>query len=128
MNSFTELASRHCTALPKGTPPLPADEIARLLTAVSDWEYFADDRLLRKNFTFPDYGSTMAFVNAVAWIAQREDHHPDMQVGFNHCQLSFSTHSVGGISMNDFICAAKIDTVLGDVRPSHAVTTRPARC
>jgi len=112
MSSFTELASRHCTALPKGTPPLPADEIARLLPAVPGWEYFADDRVLRKNFTFSDFGGTMVFVNAVAWIAHREDHHPDMHTGYNHCQVSFSTHSVGGISMNDFICAAKIEALL----------------
>lgn len=112
MNSTSALASSRCTALPKGTPPLPADEIARLLPAVPGWEYRADDRLLRKTFAFPDYSGTMAFANAVAWIAHREDHHPDMQVGFNHCRVSFSTHSVGGISMNDFICAAKIEALL----------------
>lgn len=112
MISTTTLASSHCTALPKGTPPLAPDEIGRLLSAVPGWEHLAGDGLIRKAFAFPDYGGTMAFVNAVAWIAHREDHHPDMQVGFNRCQVSFSTHSVGGISINDFICAAKIEALL----------------
>lgn len=111
MNPDT-LASSHCTALPKGTPPLAADEIARLLPAVPEWEHASGDGLIRKTFSFSDFGGTMAFVNAVAWIAQREDHHPDMQVGYNRCRVSFSTHSVGGISLNDFICAAKIEALL----------------
>lgn len=108
----TALASSRCTALPKGTPPLAAAEIARLLSAVPGWEHVGRDGLIRKTFAFPDYAGTMAFVNAIAWIAQREDHHPDMEVGYNRCQVSFSTHSVDGISMNDFICAAKIEALL----------------
>jgi 4a-hydroxytetrahydrobiopterin dehydratase len=56
----------------------------------------------------------MAFVNAVAWISHREDHHPEMTVGYNTCGLRYSTHSIGGISENDFICAAKVDHLVGD--------------
>ena len=56
----------------------------------------------------------MAFVNAVAWVAHREDHHPDMEVGYNRCAVQFSTHSVGGLSENDFISAAKIDVLIKD--------------
>ncbi len=54
----------------------------------------------------------MAFVNALAWIAHTEDHHPDLQVGYYRCTVRFSTHSVGGISVNDFICAAKADALV----------------
>jgi len=66
---------------------------------------------IEKTFRFPDYHRTMAFVNAVAWIAHREDHHPDIAFGYNRCTLRFNTHSVGGISINDFICAAKVDAL-----------------
>ena len=107
------LALRHCQALPAGTPPLTPDEITSLLHAVRGWEYVSQGNgLICKTFVFADFGKTMAFVNAVAWIAHREDHHPDMHVGCGQCQLCFSTHSIRGISMNDFICAAKIEALL----------------
>ncbi len=65
-----------------------------------------------KIFSFKNYGETMAFVNAVAWIANREDHHPEMEVGFKTCKVRYSTHAIGGLSENDFICAAKIEGLL----------------
>ena len=67
---------------------------------------------LQKAFEFPDFHHTMAFVNALAWIANAEDHHPDLQLSYGHCTVRFNTHSVGGISINDFICAAKVDALL----------------
>ncbi len=107
------LASQHCEALPAGAPPLSPEEITDLLRAVRGWEYVSQGNgLICKTFVFADFGKTMAFVNAVAWIAHREDHHPDMHVGYGQCQLCFSTHSIRGISMNDFICAAKIEALL----------------
>jgi len=65
-----------------------------------------------KTFKFKDFHETMKFVNAVAKIANKENHHPDMEVGYNRCVVHYSTHSVGGLSENDFICAAKIETLL----------------
>jgi 4a-hydroxytetrahydrobiopterin dehydratase len=65
-------------------------------------------------FQFKNYYETMAFVNAVAWVAHREDHHPDLEVGYNKCTVRYSTHSVGGLSENDFICAAKVDSLLAN--------------
>jgi len=70
------------------------------------------DGALEKSFRFPDFHETMAFVNAVAHIAHREDHHPLMTVTYAQCTLRFDTHSVGGLSVNDFICAAKVDALL----------------
>ena len=67
---------------------------------------------LEKRYEFDDYHHTMAFVNAVAWIAHAEDHHPELAVSYNRCTVRFNTHSVGGISINDFICAAKVDALL----------------
>jgi len=83
------------------------------LVILSDWSHV--DSQLQRQFRFANYHHTMAFVNAVADIANREDHHPEMVVGYNHCTVRYSTHSVnqgrGGISHNDFICAAKIDQI-----------------
>ncbi len=107
---MARLADEHCSALPAGTPPLARAEIDALLAEVPGWSY--DGRVISKSYAFEDYHRTMAFVNAVAWIAHREDHHPDLAVGYNRCRVDFSTHSVGGISRNDFICAARIERLL----------------
>ncbi len=70
------------------------------------------DGAIQKRFDFGDYHRTMAFVNALAWVAHAEDHHPDLLVSYAHCTVRFNTHSVGGISINDFICAAKVDALM----------------
>lgn len=64
-----------------------------------------------REFRFDNYYATMAFVNAVAWIAHQQDHHPELTVGYNRCIVRYVTHSANGISLNDFICAAKIDAL-----------------
>ncbi len=70
------------------------------------------DGAIQKQFSFADYHRTMAFVNAVAWVAHAQDHHPDLQVSYSRCTVRFNTHSVGGISINDFICAARLDALM----------------
>ncbi|MCY1555076.1 putative pterin-4-alpha-carbinolamine dehydratase [compost metagenome] len=72
------------------------------------------DGALEKTYTFADFHGTMAFVNAVAWIAHRENHHPDLALGFARCTVRFNTHDVGGISVSDFFCAAAVDLLLKD--------------
>lgn len=106
-----KLAQRSCKPLPAGTPALSAEEIARLLAEIPGWEHA--EGTIRRTFQFANFHETMAFVNAVAWIAHREDHHPDMTVGYNRCRVAYNTHSVGGISENDLICADKIEALLG---------------
>jgi 4a-hydroxytetrahydrobiopterin dehydratase len=88
-------------------PRLGADELAGHAATLQGWAVEAD-RLV-KTFRFADFHDTMAFVNAVAWIAHREDHHPDLAVGYNRCAVTWSTHSAGGVTVNDAICAAKIE-------------------
>jgi 4a-hydroxytetrahydrobiopterin dehydratase len=90
-------------------PALGPAEQAALLAQVPGWTIA--DGLLQRRFKFPDFHHTMAFVNAVAWIAHEQDHHPDMAVSYNHCTLSWNTHSAGGLSINDFICAARVDAL-----------------
>ena len=84
-----------------------ADELLLRL----DPAWTLDDKAgsLLREFSFRDFYRTMSFVNAVAYVADREDHHPDLEVGYDHCRITWSTHSIGGLSENDFICAAKVD-------------------
>ncbi len=104
---MSPLAQRTCRPLPAGTPPLTPAELAGHLRELQGWAEAG--RMLSKSWSFDNFHQTMAFVNAVAWIAHREDHHPDMTVGYNRCRVDFSTHSIGGISENDVICAAQIE-------------------
>ena len=76
-----------------------------------DWALSDDGHFVSKSFRFRDFHRCMAFVNAVAWIAHVEDHHPDMEVGYGHGLIRFNTHDVGGLSENDFICAAKVEAL-----------------
>lgn len=107
-----DLAQRRCEALDGGTPMTSA-EIERHLALLSGWRHH--DGAIEKSFAFPDYAGTMAFVNALAWIADAQDHHPELRVAWGRCTVRFDTHSVGGISINDFICAAKADALVAAV-------------
>ena len=104
-----DLAHKKCKPCEGGVAPLTAQEIERLLTQLSGWQF--KDGVITKTYEFKNYYQTMAFVNAGAWISHREDHHPDMLVGYNKCKVDYSTHAIGGLSENDFICAAKLDAL-----------------
>ena len=104
------LVGRHCRALPSDAKALEGNEVSEMLGSLHGWEW--RDNHLVKAFKFKNYYETVAFVNAVAWVSHREDHHPDLVVGYNKCTVRYSTHSVGGLSENDFICAAKIEAML----------------
>ena len=107
---MNELTSKRCVPCEGGIPALSAAQANAQLGAVSkDWQLAADAKSLMREFRFVDFYRTMSFVNALAHIANIEDHHPDLEVGYNYCRVRYNTHSVGGLSDNDFICAAKID-------------------
>lgn len=110
---MTTLAERRCRHLDKGDASLAADRARALLKELhGDWSLSAAGDAISRGFRFGNYYETIAFVNALAWIAHREDHHPDLEVGYNRCTVRYSTHAVGGLSENDFICAAKIDALV----------------
>jgi len=109
MATFCDLTNKNCKPCEGGVPPLPLDEATTLLKQLDAWEL--NDKRISKTFTFKNYYQVMAFVNAVAWMTHREDHHPDMTVGYNQCRVEYSTHAIGGLSENDFICAAKVDAL-----------------
>ena len=105
---MTSLITRHCQPL-EGQPAMPAADIEQHLTSAPGWTLV--EGAIQKRYDFADYHRTLAFVNALAWIAHTEDHHPDLLVSYGRCTVRFNTHSVGGISVNDFICAAKVDAL-----------------
>jgi 4a-hydroxytetrahydrobiopterin dehydratase len=107
--NVNDLAHRKCQPCERGVAPLRAQEIDNLLKQLDGWEYV--DGVIAKTYGFKDYYQTMAFVNAAAWLSHREDHHPDLAVGYNKCRVQYSTHAIGGLSENDFICAVKIDAL-----------------
>jgi 4a-hydroxytetrahydrobiopterin dehydratase len=108
-----DLSTKHCKPCEGGTTPLNAEQSAGLLASLQgDWNIDESGKEISRSFRFKNYYQTMAFVNALAWVAHAEDHHPDLEVGYNRCLVRYSTHAIGGLSENDFICAAKIDALL----------------
>jgi len=108
---MSDLATKRCRPCDGGSP-LAEDAVRSLLPQVPGWTVGASGKEISRTFRFAGYHETMAFVNAVAWIAHAEDHHPDLEVGYDRCLVRYSTHAVGGLSENDFICAARVDALL----------------
>ena len=106
------LREQHCQPCTAGTPALAGERIEVLRKQLDPRWQLRDGKELVAQFEFRNYWETSAFVNAVAWIAHREDHHPDISFGYKTCTIAYSTHSVGGLSENDFICAARVDQLL----------------
>jgi 4a-hydroxytetrahydrobiopterin dehydratase len=105
---MTALALQHCRAATGAA--LAASEVATLLAEVPDWTVI--DGALQRPFEFNDYARLLCFVNAVGWLAQQQDHHPDLSITWGRCTVRWHTHSVAGLSINDFICAARVDALL----------------
>lgn len=110
MNQTCDLTNKNCKPCEGGVPPLTRAQATDLMKQLQGWALH--ETTIDKTFEFKNYYQTMAFVNAVAWVSHREDHHPDMTVGYNKCRVEYSTHAIGGLSENDFICAAKVDALL----------------
>jgi len=110
---MTDLAQKKCKPCEGGVSPLTHDKAVALLAELdAGWRLAADDRSIGRELSFRDFYRTMSFVNAVAHLANIEDHHPDLEIGYNYCRLTFTTHAIQGLSENDFICAAKVDRLL----------------
>ena len=107
-----DLLNQKCLAL-EGGSAMSAQDIHSHLAAVPGWQ--SNDGAIEKTFSFKNFHETMAFVNALAWICHVEDHHPALAVSYDRCVVRFNTHSVAGISVNDFICAAKANALVAFV-------------
>ncbi len=106
------LEKKHCLPCEGGTRPKTPEQIQYSLKQINtEWKTTSDQKQIFRDFRFKNYYQTMAFVNAIAWMAHYENHHPDLEVGFNHCLVRYTTHAIDGLSDNDFICAAKVDTL-----------------
>ncbi len=105
-----EMAMRTCTPVASGTPPLSGHDLEHLLHHAEGWA--VEGGQLCRTFELADHYQAMALVNAVAWVSHREDHHPEMVVGYRTVTVRYRTHSIGGLSENDFICAAKVDRLV----------------
>ncbi|NHA15135.1 4a-hydroxytetrahydrobiopterin dehydratase [Thioalkalivibrio sp. XN279] len=112
---MSDLTAKHCVPCEGGLQPMSATEAREFLGRLhADWTLNEDATEIRRDFLFKGFNRTMGFVNAVAWIANSENHHPDLEVGWGHCLVRFSTHAIKGLSENDFICAAKVDALLDE--------------
>jgi 4a-hydroxytetrahydrobiopterin dehydratase len=104
------LRDRSCQPL-TGAPMDPTDARALLSQLQQGWRIADDGKSLHRAFAFADFADALSLANAVGWIANSEDHHPEIELGWGYCRVAYSTHSVGGLTVNDFICAAKIDAL-----------------
>jgi 4a-hydroxytetrahydrobiopterin dehydratase len=106
------LSEKKCVPCEGGVAALTKAQAGKLHAKLSqDWKLGDDAKSIRREFRFKDFYRTMSFVNAVAHIANIEDHHPDLEVGYGYCRVVFTTHAIKGLSENDFICAAKLDLI-----------------
>ena len=108
----TTAGARRCKPCEGGALPLAAAAIERELARLAaGWHLMAGGTAIMREFRFRDFYRTMSFVNAIAHIANFENHHPDLEVGYSYCRVRFTTHAIGGLSENDFICAALVDAL-----------------
>lgn len=114
MNSKTNtaniLAHQQCKPCTAATQPLNPKQVNQRLNQLDGWTQL--DTFIEKTFTFNNYPQAISFVNAVAWISNQEDHHPELTISYNKCKVAYTTHAINGLSENDFICAAKVDALL----------------
>jgi 4a-hydroxytetrahydrobiopterin dehydratase len=106
---MNELARKKCVPCEGGVAPLGAEQVGPMLKGLGGWTL--EGGMITRTYQFGNYFETMAFVNAAAWVSHREDHHPDLVVKWGECKVSYVTHAIGGLSENDFICAAKLDAL-----------------
>jgi len=112
---MSDLKTAHCEPRKGDADRLSGVQASAFMPELQgDWNLSEDNLAISRVFKFSNYYETIAFVNALAWVAHREDHHPDLEVGYNRCTVNYSTHSVGGLSKNDFICAVRVDALVPD--------------
>ncbi|WP_367607331.1 4a-hydroxytetrahydrobiopterin dehydratase [Legionella sp. W05-934-2] len=109
---MSDLKEKHCQSCEGIGEALNSEQISNLMPQLDkNWDVIDNHTKIKRRYTFKNFYETMAFVNAVAWIANTENHHPDIECGYNYCHITFMTHALSGLTHNDFICAAKIDSL-----------------
>ena len=110
MDTTCFIANRLCLPCEGGIPALSQEAARERLATLDDWQM--SDGKIGKTFRFANHFEAMAFVNALAWISHRENHHPEVTLGYADCQVRYWTHAIDGLSENDFICARKVEALL----------------
>lgn len=109
---MSQLTQKKCKPCEGGVAPLARAEAQSLMQQLApEWRLSDDGKSLQREWKFKNFYQAMSFVNAAAHIANTEDHHPDLEVGYGYCRMKYTTHAIGGLSENDFICAAKVDAL-----------------
>ena len=112
-----ELIAKKCQPCEGGVPPVPKDEVTRLLESLPGWELTDNGRRIRREWVVKNFMAAMDFFNCVADLAEDEGHHPDLHlVGYRNAAIELWTHAIGGLSENDFITAAKINQLPVDLK------------
>jgi 4a-hydroxytetrahydrobiopterin dehydratase len=104
------LAQQQCKSYSNSDAPLNPNRVSEFINQLDGWTQHG--MAIEKSFKFDNHYQATSFVNAVAWISHRQDHHPEIVIGYNKCTVEYTTHAVNGLSKNDFICAAKVDALL----------------
>ena len=110
---MSELAMKKCVPCEAGTPPLREDQIRPLEQKLGGWSV-VENHHLHKNYSFKNFREALAFVDKIGAVAEEEDHHPDIELGWGKVGVTLFTHKIKGLSDNDFIMAAKIDRIQGN--------------
>ncbi len=111
---MSELKEQSCKPCEGGIAPHSMSDSREVMEQLNAaWTLSQDGKRIRREYKFKNFYRTMSFVNALAHIANAEDHHPDLEVGYDYCNVTFTTHAIQGLSANDFICAAKVDALAG---------------
>jgi 4a-hydroxytetrahydrobiopterin dehydratase len=109
---MSDLSTGHCVPCERGEPPLTPAQIQQHLRETPEWSLNEAKTVISRRFEFKGFQKVINFINAVAWIVNKEGHHPTLEAGYDYCLVSFTTHALNGLSKNDFICAAKIDLLV----------------
>ncbi|KAA9132034.1 4a-hydroxytetrahydrobiopterin dehydratase [Marinihelvus fidelis] len=108
------LSERQCRPCEGGTERLPVERARKLLRQLEDWRMDADGLEIKRTFRIEGFSRVLDFINRLAWLSHRQGHHPDFRVFPGGCVVRYSTHAIGGLSENDFICAARLDRLARD--------------
>jgi 4a-hydroxytetrahydrobiopterin dehydratase len=114
MSDVCKLTEKHCVPCEGGVEAIDRNTAENMLADLPGWELSDDGKMISRRFEFPGFFRTVAFINAMAWVVNNENHHPDFSAGYNYCQMGFTTHAIDGLSENDFICAARVSALVED--------------
>lgn len=108
----SSLANESCTPCDGNTPPLSADQVQSLLRDLPGWTLTDTGRAIARRITVKGFLRAVELANLAAWVGNSQGHHPDITFGYGYCQIVYATHAIGGLSRNDFICAARTDSLV----------------